>query len=162
MNAIPTPDPTPNRSLRLAGGVLMTPRADGPRRILVVDDETSVRERRAKVLAKAGYQVATAANANEALRAIEAGLEPDLVVSDIIMPGMNGVELAGQLRERFPRLPILFVSGFVAENVDQRGFDIPGADFLPKPFRGRDLLAALTKLLDAGTRAGAGEGAKNA
>ena len=97
-------------------------RADGdvaaiqpaPRRatILLVDDEELVRTGTADMLGDLGYEVVQAASGAEALRLLRSGCEPDLLVTDYLMPGTNGADLARAVEARRPGLPILIISGY--------------------------------------------------
>lgn len=108
---------------------------------LLVDDEELVRISTADMLSDLGYSVIEASSAEEALRLLDGGLEPDLLVTDHLMPGMSGTELASILRVRPRHLPTLIVSGY-AEG-DGITSDLPR---LTKPFRNEDLAAALAAL----------------
>jgi PAS domain S-box-containing protein len=113
---------------------------------LLVDDEELVRASTADMLTELGYAVVEAGSAEEALRLVNSGLAPDLVVTDHLMPGQSGSELAHELRGRWRDLPILLVSGFAeAEGV------APELVRLIKPFRQSDLAAKIAEL--DGTRA---------
>jgi signal transduction histidine kinase len=109
---------------------------------LLVDDEDLVRLSTADMLFDLGYEVAEASSAEEALRLINEGLVPSLMVTDHLMPGMNGAELARVVRSQRPDLPVLIVSGYAeAEGVT--------ADLvrLTKPFRKAELAESLANLL---------------
>jgi CheY-like chemotaxis protein len=108
---------------------------------LLVDDEEMVRLSTADMLMDLGYDVVEARSGEEALRLIDGGLIPDLVVTDHLMPGMTGVELARTLRINRPKLPLLIISGY-AEEV---GID-PSLTRLTKPFRNAELTASLAAL----------------
>ena len=111
-------------------------------RALLVDDEELVRLSTADMLSDLGYKVTEAQSAEEALRLIADGLAPDLIVTDHLMPGMNGLELARQIRTQQPELPILIVSGYAdAEGI---AADIPR---LTKPFRNTELALSLATLV---------------
>lgn len=108
---------------------------------LLIDDEELVRMSTAHMLADLEYHVVEAASAEEALRIIADGLRPDIVVTDHLMPGMNGAQLARTLRVSHPLLPVLIVSGYAEETgIDS---DIPR---LTKPFRNDELAASLMAL----------------
>jgi CheY-like chemotaxis protein len=109
-------------------------------RIFVVDDDEDVREFLADALVSLGHRVETLARAEAALAALARGA-PDLILVDFAMPGMNGAELAREVRVRFPDLPIVFVTGF-AETDQLEGALGPGAPVLRKPF-GIDELSAM-------------------
>lgn len=111
--------------------------------VLLVDDERLVRASTADMLAELGYAVVEANSAEEALQLVSGGLQPDLLVTDHLMPGLTGTELARKLRARSPDLPVLLVSGYAeAEGV------APDLVRLVKPFRQADLAAKLRDLDD--------------
>lgn len=105
---------------------------------LLVDDEDLVRMSTADMLSDLGYAVVEAASAEEALRLVDAGMTPDILVTDHLMPGICGDELARTLRARQPKLPILIVSGYA----EGQGIaaDLPR---LAKPFRNAELAERL-------------------
>ncbi|MCW3797361.1 ATP-binding protein [Sphingomonas sp. BN140010] len=109
--------------------------------VLLVDDEDLVRESTASMLADLGYEVVEAGSAEQALRMVKDGLRPDLLVSDHLMPGLSGTDLAVRLRGRMPGLPVLIVSGYA--DVDGLA---PAFPRLAKPFRQADLAASVGAL----------------
>ncbi|PSC03858.1 hybrid sensor histidine kinase/response regulator [Alsobacter soli] len=111
-------------------------------RILVVDDDRAVRSVTAQFLQELGHQVIEAESAAEALAAIDADARPDLVIADIAMPEMNGLELAAHLRSRERTAPVLLVTGYA----DISGREIDAA-VIHKPFQIQDLDQAVTELL---------------
>jgi CheY-like chemotaxis protein len=121
-----TPQPLPEPGLSL-------PR--GSETILLVEDEPHVRELAAEMLSRQGYRVIVAADGAEALRlARELNGRFDLLVTDVVMPRLNGPELAGKLKESVPNLKILYVSGYTDELSACHGVSDPGAVLLSKPF----------------------------
>jgi CheY-like chemotaxis protein len=104
--------------------------------ILVVDDDDETRETLALVLEELGYRVLQAGSGASALEVAEhMADELDLLVTDVRMPGMNGVQLAKQVNDQFPQIPVLFVSGYAAGAlVDDAEGSAPRGAFLPKPF----------------------------
>jgi CheY-like chemotaxis protein len=115
---------------------------DGLGTALLVDDEELVRMSTADMLLDLGYEVVEANSAEDALRLISGGLRPDLLVTDHLMPGMSGVELARALRSDRPQLPVLIVSGYAeAESI------APEIPRLTKPFRNAELAVSLTAIL---------------
>jgi PAS domain S-box-containing protein len=108
---------------------------------LLVDDEELVRMSTAEMLTELGYAVVEASSAQEALTLLGKGLRPNLVVSDHLMPGMTGAELAAQLRAEGQGVPILIISGY-AENAGLA----PDLPRLTKPFRQPELAAVLANL----------------
>lgn len=129
------------------------PGPGGTERILVVDDEEQVRRLLVRGLRQGDYEVIEAAGAQEAIAMLEQeNGQVQLVVTDIAMPVMNGVELADRIRTTWPALPVLFVSGHPYDGV---GFNQHGVDanrFLQKPFKVETLLAQVRKALDLGAR----------
>jgi CheY-like chemotaxis protein len=109
--------------------------------VLVVEDDDSVRALVRSVLESAGYDVRVAAEPAEALR----GPDADLLVTDMLMPGMNGRELAEWIRERAPETRILFISGYTGDDLALGEH----ARFLPKPFTPSQLLEQVRRILDA-------------
>ncbi len=105
----------------------------GGGRILLVEDEDMVRAVAERALARAGYQITTSADGEEGLAAIENGGEFDLVVSDVVMPGMDGPAMVRAIREKHPDMPILFMSGYAEEQL-RRDINIPDMHFIAKPF----------------------------
>ena len=117
-------------------------------RILVVEDRQVVRELARDVLVDAGFEVETAAGGDEAL-AISAASEPfDLLLSDVVMPGISGPELAERLRAAQPGLPVVFMSGYTDDVLDDAVLALPRTCFLRKPFGGRELVGAVRRGLD--------------
>jgi two-component system cell cycle sensor histidine kinase/response regulator CckA len=118
-----------------ANPLVVGPIPDGATVVLMVDDEPAVRNLFALALSREGYHVLQAGNGAEALE-LAAQLDAiDLVVSDIVMPVMKGPELAVRLRERFPDLHFVFVSGYLVS--DDLG---PNSQMLAKPFLRQDLV----------------------
>ena len=121
----------------------------GGERILVVEDETVVRSLVRRALEEAGYQVYQAPNGAAALDYILANpAQIDLVLSDVVMPRLNGLELMARLREVSPRLPVLLMSGYSTDEVQRRGGVDPGVTILPKPITPAVLTAAVRDSLD--------------
>lgn len=116
--------------------------------ILLVEDEDAVRAVGSRVLARAGYTVIEAHGGDTALRLIADGkAQVDLVVTDMVMPGMSGFELVGHLRERQPGLRVLYVSGYSRDAIDHKvAFDSQNG-FLEKPFTADRLTAAVSRLI---------------
>ena len=109
--------------------------------ILVVEDEKSIRELCAAVLNRAGYHVLLAANGGEALLLIEEKkVHVDLVITDVVMPGMSGKILADRLRRNLPNIRVLFMSGYTDETIMRHGVLDSGIPFIEKPFNTRVLI----------------------
>jgi PAS domain S-box-containing protein len=122
--------------------------------ILLVEDEELVRALTKKVLSRAGYNVLAAANGVEALRLCGLHLGPvHLLLTDVIMPEMNGKELADRLVALHPDLRVLFMSGYTAETLFHDGGLTPGTHFIGKPFSAADLRRAVREALACETQA---------
>jgi two-component system cell cycle sensor histidine kinase/response regulator CckA len=103
-------------------------------KVLLVEDEDMVRTVAERALARAGYEVTACANGEEGLAAINDGTTQfDLVVSDVVMPGMDGPTMVRAIRARMPNMPVLFMSGYAEEQL-RRDIDIPDMHFIAKPF----------------------------
>src|SRR5262249_2859382 len=122
---------------------------NGTETILLVEDNDLVRAYASAQLAALGYHVIAAEDARRAIDLVEQGCAPDLLFTDMIMPGgMNGRELAEELRRRMPRLKVLFTSGYShgVMNGDPEGH---AGQLLGKPYRRRDLANKVREVLDA-------------
>jgi PAS domain S-box-containing protein len=115
--------------------------------VLVVDDEPGVRDIVARSLQRGGCRPMEAGDGAEALALVEREGPPELVVTDLMMPGIGGAELARQLRTRWPALPIIFMSGYSAETLDLRNLAGVEIGLLEKPFSPDDLVAKVTAAL---------------
>ena len=131
------------------------PVAGGTETVLLCEDEAPLRALLERMLGRAGYRVAAAVDAAHALE-LAGGLEGayDMLVTDVVMPGGSGLDLADELARRDGARPLLLISGFNAETVDRRASMPAGSAFLEKPFESADLLATVRSLLDG---AGAGQ-----
>nr|WP_308211474.1 response regulator transcription factor [Actinomadura rupiterrae] len=125
--------------------------------VLVVDDEPAVREGVVDLLELEGYRVESAADGAEALRAVEL-VQPDAVVLDVLMPGMDGLEVCRRLRAAGDRTPILVLTArdSVTDRVD--GLDVGADDYLVKPFAPEELRARVRALLRRAYALGSSEG----
>ena len=122
----------------------------GTETILLVEDEEAVRGFVATVLRRAGYRVVEAPAAKPALAAIDRlDTAVDLLVTDVIMPGMNGGELADVLKTRYAGLSVVFISGYGAANLQDNGIDTGNDVLLEKPFGPDALLRTVRATLDA-------------
>ena len=123
-----------------------SPLAAGLESILVVEDEPSVRLLAERVLRNAGYAVVVASGADEAIGLVRQGLRPSLVLTDLVMPHMNGVLLAQSLRLLIPDLRVAYMSGHVEHPLLRPELD---AEFIQKPFSAAGLLSSVRVFLDA-------------
>jgi PAS domain S-box-containing protein len=121
----------------------------GTETILLVEDESAVRRMLREALSHAGYRVWEASTGIEAIEQWEARIEEvDLLVSDIVMPGMNGLMLADELTKRSQRLRVVFMSGHADDVINQQGMSGALPDFLSKPFAPRALVTKVREVLD--------------
>ena len=120
----------------------------GSETILLVEDETSVRDLTRRMLEESGYHVLSAANGSDALRLCTTNREHiDLLLTDVVMPRMRGVEVARRVARIRPRLHVLFMSGYTDNSID---LDIAeSVSFLQKPFTLDELLGAVRAALSA-------------
>lgn len=114
-------------------------------KILVVEDEESIRESLAFLLNKEGYEVKTIVNGTEAVEAFEK-FNPDLVLLDIMLPGLSGVEVTKKIRQK-SQTPIIMLTAKDTELDKVLGLEIGADDYVTKPFSGRELLARIKALL---------------
>ena len=123
----------------------------GPKRILIVDDDAFIRRPLEFILREEGYEPATAADADEGMRAIEAA-PPDLIVLDVMMPGKDGLTFCGELKgdPRFSGIPIVLLSARGQENDRQKGLALGAAEFLTKPYSPHEFKRCVRLLLGEG------------
>jgi two-component system, cell cycle sensor histidine kinase and response regulator CckA len=129
-----------------------SPDASGqePRQVvLVVDDEQGLRDLVCRTLRAQGYRTLEAGHGAEALEVIETSPDPvDLVVTDVVMPGMDGRELGRRLAQRWPDLPILYISAYEVNDIFRRGSPRDSAPFLQKPFPMDGLVTTIRSLIE--------------
>jgi two-component system cell cycle sensor histidine kinase/response regulator CckA len=116
--------------------------------VLLVEDEDMVRAVAERALARAGYTVTTARDGEEGLGIVEEGGQFDIVVSDVVMPGIDGPAMVRAIRKYAPRVPVLFMSGY-AEAQLRKEIDVAGAQFLPKPFSVQQITDKVGEVLAA-------------
>ncbi len=115
---------------------------------LIVDDEAVIRTTLSRILERAGMVTIEAANGHGALTLLtETALSIDIAVVDLAMPGMNGLELLAAIRQRYPKLPVLLMSGNPGQVTDDSLPLDQYTDFIPKPYRSQDLLEKMSHLL---------------
>ncbi|MEX2608699.1 MAG: PAS domain S-box protein [Gemmatimonadota bacterium] len=123
--------------------------AGGTETILFVEDEQSVRDLAVRVLRGRGYEVLAATNGRTALELLERTAGPiDLLITDVVMPEMDGRTLAEQVSARLPGVPVIFISGYAEDAIAEHGVLRQGAEFLEKPFTPDTLLACIREVLD--------------
>jgi two-component system cell cycle sensor histidine kinase/response regulator CckA len=116
--------------------------------VLLVEDEPMVRGVAERALTRHGYQVITADNGEDALAILDRGEPIDLLISDVVMPGMDGPTMVEEARKTRPDLKILFMSGYAEEQL-RSSIDVDNVAFLPKPFSVQELAEAAKRTLAA-------------
>jgi CheY-like chemotaxis protein len=152
--ALPSEEAVERRGLQRVpdGGIAAQVRAT----VLVVEDEAAVRAVVAESLERGGFQVLAAFDGADALAVIDQHGPPDLVLSDLMMPGISGLELARRLKIRWPQLPIIFMSGYSVDDLRRQS----AADFdgilIQKPFTPEALVGQVVGALQSRQPAGGG------
>lgn len=119
--------------------------------VLVVDDELAIMKMARVMLERLGYNVLGASSPTQALQnAHESGSIIDLLITDVVMPEMNGRDLAEKLRLKFPKLKMVYMSGYTADIITHRGFLEEDVLFIQKPFTKSDLAIKVRQALDEG------------
>jgi CheY-like chemotaxis protein len=120
---------------------------DGKERVLVVDDDPDVRTATSRVLRARGYAVTDVASGRDALCELNEH-DFDLLLTDVVMPGMDGRQLAETALARFPTLPVLYMSGYTDDAVTHHGVQRGDVDLIEKPFPNHALEAKVRQMLD--------------
>lgn len=122
----------------------------GEETVLVVEDEDAVREVAVSVLKRQGYKILAAKTGVEALKMVSQHKDDiDLVLTDVIMPSMGGLELSRKLHLKLPNLKVLFMSGYTSSAIFHQRLLEPGMTYLQKPFRADELAVSIRKVLDS-------------
>ena len=121
-------------------------------RILLAEDDQVMREYLARALERAGYAVAAVDRGTAAIPLLETE-SFDLLLTDIVMPEMDGIELARHAAEMVPGLRVMFITGFAAVTL-KAGREMPNARVLSKPFHLRDLVAEVDRVFETGSATG--------
>jgi CheY-like chemotaxis protein len=117
--------------------------------VLLVEDEIAFREMTAELLRKAGYTVLEAADGPTAISLSNEYVEPiDLLLTDLILPGLNGREVANRISDSRPEIKVVYMSGYTAPSIINQGLLEPTVVLLPKPFTRVTLLSRLRRVLD--------------
>ena len=117
-------------------------------RILLAEDDDSLRNFLARALERAGYEVEACADGDEAMAALGKG-SYDLLLTDIVMPGVDGIEVAREAAARMPGLPIMFITGFAAVALANGDRTPQGSKVLSKPVHLREIVAEVEKMVAA-------------
>lgn len=124
------------------------PRTGAGERVMVVEDDPAVRMILAEVLETLGYDMIQAEDGQEAARRLADGVEIDLLITDVGLPGLNGRQVADLARERLPHLKVLFVTGYAEQAAVRSGFLEPGMDMILKPFAVEEISAKLRAMIE--------------
>lgn len=134
---------TAERNIVKQSGVI-----SGSGRILLVEDENNVRQMMSEILTAIGYEITAPSSAERALELLrDPGMQFDLLLSDIVMPGMSGRKLAEEARKLRPDLPVVFMSGYADDDLIRKS--VPGAGFVQKPVTVVELSSAIAEHLRA-------------
>ena len=116
--------------------------------VLFVEDEDTVRRFAKRALTRAGYTVLAAANGSEAIAALEAHRgSVDLLLTDVVMPGMSGPELAKRLVAMMPEMRVIYTSGYTLETMVREGRLAEDVNYLPKPYTLNELTGKVAAVL---------------
>jgi CheY-like chemotaxis protein/anti-sigma regulatory factor (Ser/Thr protein kinase) len=122
---------------------------EGHEKVLVIDDENIMRATCAELLSGLGYRVESAPSGDEALEKVDAGrFMPDVVVLDLVMPGLSGVPLLRELQKRMPTVPVVLISAFYKDAGVRDMLNAGARELVAKPFRIEDLAGAVRRALD--------------
>jgi two-component system cell cycle sensor histidine kinase/response regulator CckA len=145
---LPSDSPTVLTSLKkYAKGLMKGPASPSQFRVLIVDDEDGVLRYVERVLSEAGYQTSVAANGNDAIEAVKQLGTLDVLVTDVMMPGMTGDELARQLRQADRSLKVLYLTGYSDRLFKEKSALWADEAFLEKPFTVKGLREAVSLLV---------------
>jgi two-component system, cell cycle response regulator CpdR len=122
-------------------------------RILLAEDDSAMREYLSRALQRSGYAVVDVDRGSAALALIEAGERFDLLLTDIVMPELDGIELAQKSALIDPDMRVMFITGFSAVSL-RAGQSLPNAKVLSKPFHLRDLVLEVDRTFESETRSG--------
>ena len=121
---------------------------DSKKRIVMgVDDDSRMREAIESLLEMAGYDARVFSRADELVRS-RALATADCVITDVRMPGMDGIELQRRIKVDYPKLPVIFISAHFDDEIRRQALDGGAVDFMYKPFDGADLLCAIDRAVN--------------
>jgi CheY-like chemotaxis protein len=141
--------PSAASAARPAEGASAQPAEGRGEHILVVEDEDAIRRVAERILVRAGYAVITAPTPAGALRLLEDRPVVDLLLTDVVMPGMSGRDLAERVRKIYPRISVLYMSGYPQQIIASRGVIEDGVALIEKPFVREAILRRVREVLDS-------------
>ena len=118
-------------------------------RILLAEDDESMRKFLTTALERAGYEVTSRNDGLSALAELDRNTHYDLLLTDIVMPGIDGIELAQQAAKKRPEIKVMFITGFAAVSMGRHNPELESASVLSKPFHLNDLVSQINRLLSA-------------
>jgi CheY-like chemotaxis protein len=142
---LPLANPADVAMVRMATPI--STRRIGTETVLVVEDADGLRELTSRLLEREGYAVLVAANASQALELLEQNATIDVLLTDVVMPGVSGPELAKRLVEQRPDLKVIYMTGYTDDAIVQHGVLNPGISLLHKPFTSKALSAKIREAL---------------
>jgi len=148
---LPQSHQQPEAAPAAAPGASPTPTSASARRILVVEDQDEVRGFATEVLRSSGYQVMEASSGDEAMRLFGESQPIDLLLTDVVLRGMNGRELAEHFVRAYPTAGVLFTSGYPDDVTARKGVPRGSVAFLPKPYSPEALTSRVAELLNSAT-----------
>ncbi|RJP76629.1 MAG: response regulator [Candidatus Zixiibacteriota bacterium] len=134
------------RTARLDEDDSLTAAPPRHRRILVVDDEEHIRVLLREVVQTLGHRAILAANGVQALEKLS-GTDVDLVITDINMPGLSGLDLLRRIKAELPDLPVILITGYGTERAERAAQELRADGFLGKPFRVEDMRHCIARLI---------------
>jgi two-component system, cell cycle sensor histidine kinase and response regulator CckA len=127
----------------------LPPASSGTQTLLIVENEAAILNLLQMALRRSGYAVLAAGSGREALELLRAHVGAiHLLIADVVMPGMDGPELARQAANIRPELPTLFMSGYLDESLGEHGLSLANVNFIQKPFLPRDIARKVRDILD--------------
>jgi two-component system, cell cycle sensor histidine kinase and response regulator CckA len=120
----------------------------GSETVLIVEDESIVRDVAVRILEKQGYRVFTARDGLEAMKRASEKVEIDLLLTDVVLPGMKGPQIAENVLALHPTMKVLYMSGYTSDSIVSRGLLQPGIAFIEKSFTAAALCQKVREVLD--------------
>jgi two-component system cell cycle sensor histidine kinase/response regulator CckA len=127
---------------------ISAPPVNGEETLLIAEDEEIVKMYLKRILERAGYKVILTDNGDDAVARFRENDDISLVLSDVVMPGKSGREMLDEIRKMKPGIKVVFISGYAAHTMSEKGIIEQGVEFIMKPFQKNDLLKKIREVLD--------------